>query len=307
MSSVLGKPVEIDGLVYKIDQNMVREAKKKAQSLGAKLLKRGLVLGGAVGVVVASIYSQVVLIIVGALAGISGGAFAALLAAMKLSTDFKNKAVSLFLPGVMKGMDLALGKVKLELLKDIKGDVLDFGAGDGMYLNYVAKCKEQVTSVVSLEPIPQLHENIKKRANNLGIDIEVFGGYSSDLLKARGPNQFDFVIIGNVLCEVPSQRQVLKEIYAMLRPGGKVYFLEHIAHEKGTWDRFLEDFVNPVWHIFSGGCNCNRETLTSILKPPWQVHSWELHTTTPVINRHIAGLIVKPKGDSDPPQKRSQL
>ena len=294
MSSIQPKSVEIDGLTYKIEQGMVRGAKKKVEQLWWKIVKRVTALGAIAGVVVASVYSEVVLKIVAGMVGVAAGTLAILLTPMKLSTSFKNKMVSRFLPGVMKGMDLALGKVKLELLKDIKGDVLDFGAGDGMYLNYVARCKDNVSSVVSLEPIPQLHENIRRRARDLGLKVDIFGGFSSDLLRERGQNQFDFVIIGNVLCEVPDQRQVLREIYMMLRPGGKVYFLEHIAHEKGTWDRMLEDVVNPFWHTLSGGCNCNRETLNSLETPPWKVHSWELHTQTPVINRHIAGLLVKP-------------
>ena len=49
---------------------------------------------------------------------------------MWMNKPFSQFAVSLFLPGVMANMDKATRKVKSELLKDIHGDVLDFGAGD---------------------------------------------------------------------------------------------------------------------------------------------------------------------------------
>ena len=39
----------------------------------------------------------------------------------------------------------------------------------------------------------------------------------------------------------------------------------------GTWQRNVQDLVNPLWRHMGGGCNCNRESDRLIQKH----RSWE--------------------------------
>jgi len=125
--------------------------------------------------------------------------------------------------------------------------------------------------------------------------VEVFGGFSSDLIKTKGPESFDFIILGNVLCEVPDQQQVLSDIHTLLRKNGQLFFMEHVANEDGTFLNKVQNFLNPVWSVISDGCNCNRHTLNQIKAFDWKIESWELHMNSPMafINRLQVGIATK--------------
>ena len=92
---------------------------------------------------------------------------------------------------------------------------------------------------------------------------------------------FDWIVLGNVLCEVPDQEGVLAHVDRLVRPGGRVYFSEHIAHPAGTFWRSVQDWVNPWWCCVSDGCNVNRPTLDRLLaqftpEDGWEVQYWQM-------------------------------
>lgn len=101
--------------------------------------------------------------------------------------------------------------------------------------------------------------------------------------------------MGNVLCEVPDQAQVIRELHELVKPGGIVYFSEHVSSDPDVSPvrHNLEHAANPLWHVVSGGCNLNRDTLVAMREhAPWDVYSWEL-TIPGLISRFHTGLAVK--------------
>jgi len=293
-----GEEFSIDGVPYKVSSAMVRGLKKGNKSLGGLAVPGTVLSLGLGGVVLGSYFSRIFRIVALSVIGGLGASFGVALALMKFNKSFSDRMVAKVLPSVMEQMDKSMKKVKMELLKDIKGDVLDFGSGDGQYLHYIALNKDKVKSIVNLEPNKKLHPGINERARQNGVQTEIYSKFAEDLLEERGGNQFDFIIIGNVLCEVPNQASALSSLYRLLRPGGKAFFLEHVAHEKGTSENVVENAVNPVWTIMSGGCNVNRHTLRQIRTLPWDVKSYEFNLKMPIINRLHTGLAVKAESTS---------
>ena len=101
-----------------------------------------------------------------------------------------------------------------------------------------------------------------------------------------------------VLCEVDDQSHTLHEIDALLKPGGMVYFSEHIASAKGSAGRVLQELMNPLWHHFSGACNCNRETIRSMETSSdldWQMIYWTFHHFHLFFGPFVLGLAQKKK------------
>ena len=133
------------------------------------------------------------------------------------------------------------------------------GCADGGWLHYYST-HPQVNSVLGLEPNKNLHVKLSNRVRSLNDDVDIdvsydwFGGFAEDLLAERKGEQFDTIIFGNVLCEVPSQHDVLKTIDALLKPGGTIRFMEHVRRDDG-WGT-VQDVVNPFWSVISDGCNC---------------------------------------------------
>jgi ubiquinone/menaquinone biosynthesis C-methylase UbiE len=75
---------------------------------------------------------------------------------------------------------------------------------------------------------------------------------------------FDAVVLGLVLCSVPSAERVLAEAFRVLRPGGQLRALEHVRSEEAVAG-FLMDVTNPLWLRLNGqGCCWNRNSLAHI-------------------------------------------
>ena len=74
-----------------------------------------------------------------------------------------------------------------------------------------------------------------------------------------GDGRLSWIVSTLTLCSVRNSRQVLSEFRRVLRPGGRLIFLEHVRDQgrRGRW----QDRIQPVWTFFSGGCHPNRDTV----------------------------------------------
>src|SRR5688572_12066756 len=84
-----------------------------------------------------------------------------------------------------------------------------------------------------------------------------------------GDDEFDTVIATLVFCTIPDPQAALEEIARVLRPNGRMLFMEHVRGEPGRarW----QDRLNPVQNVLFGGCNLNRPTADTISSSPLTV------------------------------------
>jgi ubiquinone/menaquinone biosynthesis C-methylase UbiE len=75
---------------------------------------------------------------------------------------------------------------------------------------------------------------------------------------------FDVVVSTLVLCSVPDPARALGEVHRVLRPGGCLVFLEHVAAEGNRGRRFWQRLLEPLWLQVSGNCHVTRRTAASI-------------------------------------------
>jgi ubiquinone/menaquinone biosynthesis C-methylase UbiE len=73
---------------------------------------------------------------------------------------------------------------------------------------------------------------------------------------------FDTAVVTLVLCSVPNQDVALAEIARVLRPDGRLLFIEHVR-SGDTRVAKRQDRIRPLYNLV-GGCNPNRETLAAI-------------------------------------------
>jgi SAM-dependent methyltransferase len=148
------------------------------------------------------------------------------------------------------------------LLRDVSGNVLDVGSGGGVYLKHCM----QADHVVAVEPNTLMHAEIFKAGRGLK-KLTVVRDLRDVASDPSAASSFDWVIFGNVLCCVPDVANTLALVDTFLKPNGRIFYYEHIGYCRGSWNRFLQDLVNPVRRVRTG-CNCNLDTLEELEKLP---------------------------------------
>lgn len=111
--------------------------------------------------------------------------------------------------------------------------VMDYGSAMGYFSIPLARMVGKEGSVYCVDIQPKMLDKLEKRAVKYRV---------SDIIKPLlvgknfNPSDFfeklDFVLIFAVVHEVPDQAGLFKEIYSMLKPGGKVLFAEPKGHVK---------------------------------------------------------------------------
>ena len=88
---------------------------------------------------------------------------------------------------------------------------------------------------------------------------------------------FDTVVSTMVLCSVGDVPATLEEIGRVLRPGGRLLFLEHVRSDEPRVAR-RQDRLHGPWAWFARGCRCNQYTVELLEASPLAVERLERAT-----------------------------
>jgi ubiquinone/menaquinone biosynthesis C-methylase UbiE len=140
-----------------------------------------------------------------------------------------------------------------------------------------------------------MHTYLRQEAERLGLNIEIHPTTAEHLEFAD--NSIDAVVSTLVLCSVEDLEGTLQEILRVLKPGGRFYFLEHVAAPQGTWLRRMQQWIRPVWKKLGDGCRPDRETWVALEQAGFeQVEYQRFQAPVPAIVRHqIIGVAMKTK------------
>jgi SAM-dependent methyltransferase len=160
---------------------------------------------------------------------------------------------------MMRGVEEAgLQRWRAELLRGLEGEVLEVGAGTGVNLPHYPPA---VRRVVHVEPDPHMRRRLARRLGAMPYPVEMVPAPLEALDHA--PGSFDAIVATLVFCSVPDQPQALHRAWELLRPGGRLVFLEHVASDDpaaAAWQRRLD----PLWCRVMGGCHLTRDTEAAI-------------------------------------------
>jgi ubiquinone/menaquinone biosynthesis C-methylase UbiE len=155
------------------------------------------------------------------------------------------------------------------LLGQARGRVLELGAGTGLNLPHYPDGLEEL---VLTEPSPPMVAKLERRTKQSGTASSVMEAEAEKL--PFEDDRFDTVVSTLVLCTVDEPRRAIDEIARVLRPGGKLLFLEHVRAETPRMARW-QDRLHRPWHAFAAGCHANRATVDMLRESPLQVEAVE--------------------------------
>lgn len=194
----------------------------------------------------------------------------------------------------MRGMECAcLAGWRGDLLSQVEGDVLEIGSGTGGNLSYFSN---SVSNLVLTEPDPHMRVQLIEKAENTyrgEYRVKPCGADRIDL----PDGSFDTVVSTLVLCSVPSQSASLAEIRRLLRPGGALFFIEHVVVSDDPslfrWQRFW----NRFWVFMCGNCHLTRDTEQAILDAGLEFESIDRTRSNggpAIVSSWIRGIARKP-------------
>lgn len=169
------------------------------------------------------------------------------------------RAFALLYDRVMAGTEReGLSARREDLLAGAHGSVVEIGAGTGVNLEHYPST---LTELVLVEPEAPMARRLERRVRESDLPARVVRAPAEAVPLPDA--SFDFAVATLVLCTVTDPAASLHELRRLLKPGGRLLFLEHVRAEDPRAARW-QDRLHPLWLRFGHGCHCNRETLASI-------------------------------------------
>lgn len=172
------------------------------------------------------------------------------------------------------------------LLSEARGRVLEIGAGTGKNLDLYPAA---VDELVLTEPDPHMAARLRRRLRRSGRPAEVVEAGAERLPFEE--DSFDTAVATLVLCTVPDAAAGLREVARVLRPGGRMLFIEHVRSPDPGLARW-QDRLHTPWFYFGNGCHCNRDTLAEFEASPLavdRVDRGEIPGSVPIVRPKIWG------------------
>lgn len=174
-------------------------------------------------------------------------------------------------PHMSRAMEQSgMAEHRAALLADLTGDVIEIGAGNGLSF---AHYPPAVTRVVAVEPEPRLRQIAQAAATKAAVRIEVVNGLAERLPAAD--HSMDVAVFSFVLCSIADPDTVLGEAHRVLKPGGQLYFLEHVRADSPGLARLQHLLDARIWPLLLGGCHTGRDTTETIQRAGFTIDRLE--------------------------------
>jgi ubiquinone/menaquinone biosynthesis C-methylase UbiE len=177
---------------------------------------------------------------------------------------------------------------RAELVAGARGATLELGAGTGLNLRHYPAA---VTDLVLAEPDRHMARRLRAKLAEAGRVAEVVEAPAEQLPFEDG--RFDTAVVTLVLCTVQDPARALDEIARVLKPGGRLLFLEHVRSSEGQRLAVWQDRLERPWGWFAGGCHPNRDTIATLEASPLSVESadpGELPKAPPLVRPLVVGV-----------------
>jgi SAM-dependent methyltransferase len=185
------------------------------------------------------------------------------------------------------------------------GTVLEVGIGSGLNIPLYAP---DLDILVGLDPSIPLWMLGRQRTAAAPFPIAYIRGSGEHI--PLEDQRFDTVVMTWTLCTIPDPVTALKEMRRVLKPDGRLIFVEHgLAPDRRVqaWQHRL----NPLWRRLAGGCNLDRRIDTLIADAGFHICQLDLgYLKGPkpfaFLYKGLARPLASPAGQHSTEQNRPQ-
>jgi ubiquinone/menaquinone biosynthesis C-methylase UbiE len=167
--------------------------------------------------------------------------------------------------GLKATEDAGLRQMRREVLAGAGGRVVELGAGTGVNLDLYPN---EVEDLVMVEPDPHMAKRLRAKLTQARRSPTVVEAPAERL--PCEDSSFDMAVAMLVLCTVPNPAAALAEAARVLKPGGKLLFIEHVRAQEPGLARWQDRLEKP-WRFLADGCHCNRDTVATIEASPFEL------------------------------------
>lgn len=136
--------------------------------------------------------------------------------------------------------------------------VVEIGFGTAINLKFYP---DNVKQIIGIDANEGMLKQAEKKFQDSKIKVEII--HQNSEILPFDDNSVEAVVSTYTLCSIKNVESALKEIYRVLKPSGKYYFLEHGLADK-TFVQKLQHILNPIQKTWADGCNLNRN-ITSLI------------------------------------------
>jgi SAM-dependent methyltransferase len=202
-----------------------------------------------------------------------------------------------------------LGDMRAALLAEASGRVIEIGAGTGVNLDLYGPGIEDLTLI---EPDPHMGARLREKLAAREATASASSAAAAtptDPVATAAPTRlvaapaeglpfdddtFDTAVATLVLCTVPDPAAAIAELARVLKPGGRLLFIEHVRAEDADRARWQDRLEKP-WRFMADGCYCNRDTEVTLAASAFQIEKVDhgkLPKAMPIVRPLIRGTAV---------------
>jgi SAM-dependent methyltransferase len=159
--------------------------------------------------------------------------------------------------------------LRQSLVSQASGLVLEIGFGTGANFSYYPS---QIHSLTAIDPNPGMIPLARSLQTEAVIPVHLALALGEALPFPSAC--FDTVVSTMTLCSVPHLSKALQELLRVVRPGGRLLFLEH-GQSPDRSVRLWQDRLTPAWKHLGDGCHLNRPMVQMIQAQGWTVSALE--------------------------------
>lgn len=149
--------------------------------------------------------------------------------------------------------DASLSNYRTSVLAQVSGETLEIGFGTGLNLPYYPK---HIKKLITVDANPGMNALALKRiqASDIVVEHNVLSGENLPFAS----QSFDSVVTTWTLCSIANVEQALKEIYRVLKPQGRYFFIEHgLSNDAKV--QVWQNRLTPIQKVIADGCHLNRD------------------------------------------------